>query len=163
MKLLGICLLLLAGTLCGCSAARRLTSRAKLLRTLRQLITAAMTELRTTLPLIPDLLRSLASMPDFAGLGFLQSAAENADDFPHCWHEALRQAHSPDGDILAVLETVGQTLGSTALDGQLAALELCLERLSTMQTEAEQLCKSRGHLYRSMGVLTALFFSILLL
>lgn len=163
MKPAGVFLLLLAGTMCGCGAARRLSFRARLLRTLRRLITMMMTELRTTLPLIPDLLRELAALPDFAALAFLQDAAQNADSFPHAWHEALIRDAALSDDLRGVLETVGQTLGSTALDGQLAALALCLERLGAMQTEAERICEKRGNLYRSMGVLGALFFSILLL
>lgn len=163
MKLLGVMLVLLAGTMCGCTAAGRLKFRANQCRILRQLVTMMVTELRTALPLIPDLLRSLAALPDFSALQFLQNAAQRAECFPQCWTDALAADNTLSDDARAVLETVGQTLGSTALDGQLAALQLCLERLNALQSEAEHISECRGHLCRSMGVLGALFFSILLL
>lgn len=163
MKLIGSGFLLCTGILAGCAAARRLTRRAELLRLLRQLLTAMIQELRNTLPLTADLLRMLADMPAFHSLAFLQQAAAHPDCFPQCWTDFVRADPAITPDIAAVLDTVGQTLGSTALDGQLAALQLCLERLGTLQTAAESRAAEKGSLYRSMGILCALFCVILLL
>lgn len=163
MKLLGAMLLLGAGTLLGYHAAKRLDTRARHIRLLRQLLDTFMNELRSSLPLTADLLRKTAAQPAFAGLPFLQLAAADADRFPASWKDALLHDSSLDLDMRAVLETVGQTLGSTTLEGQLSALRLCQERLAVMQNDAEAIAKTRGSLYRSMGVLGAMFFVILLL
>lgn len=163
MKLLGAMLLLGAGTLLGSRAAKQLECRARFLRLLRQLLDALRTELRSTLPLTADLLRKTAAQPAYAGLHFLQRAAADADRFPLSWEDALLHDSSLDPDMRAVLETVGQTLGSTTLEGQLSALQLCQERLAAMQSDAEAIAKTKGNLYRSMGVLGAMFFVILLL
>lgn len=163
LRLPGGVLLLIAGTLLGCHAAARLDAEARRLRLLRQLLSAAVTELRGTLPVIPELLRSLARMPQFAPLQFLQNAAADAAQFPACWQNAVAADSTLSEDARAVLETVGQTLGSTTLEGQIAALSLCGERLAALQAEAEARAKQQGNLLRSMGVLGSAFLVILLL
>lgn len=163
MKLLGAGLLLCTGLLTGCAAAHRLEQHVRQIRLLRQMLTAMMQELQATLPLTADLLRILADMPAFSPLGFLQQAAAHPDSFPQCWFDAVRSDASLTKDTAAVMETVGQTLGSTALDGQLAALQLCLDRLGALQADAETTAVKHCGLWRSMGVLSALFLAILLL
>lgn len=163
MKLLGAGLLLCTGLLAGCAAARRLEQQVQLLRLLRQMLTAMMQTLQATLPLTADLLRMLADTPAFASLGFLQKAAGNPENFPQCWLDAVRHDPALTKDTAAVMETVGQTLGSTALDGQLAALQLCLDRLGALQADAENAAAKHCGLCRSMGILSALFLAILLL
>ena len=163
MKLLGVMLILCAGTLCGGAAARSLSAYPARLRLLRQMVTAMITELRGTLPLTADLIRQTAAIPDFAPLCFLQAAARNAEQFPYCWRDAVRNDRSLTPEERAVLLTVGDTLGSSTLDGQVAALDLCLERLSEVQSAAEIRCGKKAPVCRSIGILGALFFSILLL
>lgn len=163
MKLLGGALLLTAASLLGCCAAGKYTADAVRIRLLRQWLSAVMSALRCALPLISSLLRETALMPQFASLFFLQRAAGQAAAFPACWEEALAADKSLSSAERGVLETVGQTLGSTDLAGQLAALELCDERLAAMQTEAESRAKQKGGLCRSMGILGGLFLVIILL
>ena len=163
MKLLGAGILLCAGTMAGCFAAHRLERRAALLRQLRHLLTAMKQELRNSLPLTADLLRLLADMPAFGSLAFLQQTAAHPDFLPQRWSDSINADESLTPDIAAVLHTVGQTLGSTTLDGQLAALQLCFDRLGALQQYAESRAAAKGNLYRSMGILCALFFVILLL
>ena len=163
MKLLGAELLLCTGILAGSAAARNLERRAATLRLLRQMLTAMMQELNAMLPLTADLLRDLAGMPAFAALPFLQEAAAEPEAFPASWSEAVcRDKTLPDG-AAEVLLSVGQTLGSTTLNAQLAAMQLSLERLTALQSDAEAQSTEKGKLCRSMGLLTALFAAILLL
>ena len=163
LRLFGGMLLLAAGTMLGSRMAERYSGHAKRLRLQRQLISAMITELSGTLPVIPELLRHTAAMPQFAPLRFLQHAAENADAFPQCWQDALDADSSLAEQERAVLETVGQTLGSTTLEGQIAALTLCAERLAALCSDAETLAKEKGTLCRSMGILGTLMLVILLL
>lgn len=162
-RLLGGMLLLCAGTLLGCHAAERFSGSARQLRLLRAMVSAMISELRGTLPVIPELLRHIAAMQQFAPLRFLQDAAAHADDFPQCWQDAVAADCTLTEPARAVLDTVGQTLGSTTLDGQVAALTLCAERLAVLCDDAESQAKQKGTLCRSMGVLGSLMLVILLL
>ena len=163
MKLAGAMLLLFASVFCGISAAAQLSRKAEQIRLLRLLLTDLMNELRYTLPPVSELLRTLAGQAAYRRLSFLQTAAADADAFPECWQRALEQDSQLSAETAAVLETVGQTLGATALDGQLNSLQLCAERLACLQSDAEQTAKKKGDLYRSLGLFGGLFCVILLL
>ena len=163
MKLFGMILLLLSAAELGCLAAGSLRRRTEQLRILRQLVITMMAELKCTLPLIPDMLRTLAAEPSFRSIGFLQDAAAHAEDFPACWAQAAARDTALTPEARKVVETIGETLGSTALDGQLAVLELCAERLQTLYTEQKERADQRGRLYQSMGILSGIFFVIVLL
>ena len=163
MKLFGMILLVLSAAELGCLAAGTLRRRTEQLRILRQLVITMMAELKCTLPLIPDMLRSLAAEHIFRSLAFLQDAAAHAEDFPACWAEAAANDSTLTAEARKVVESVGETLGSTALDGQLAVLELCAERLEMLYTEQKAHADQRGRLYRSMGILSGVFFVIVLL
>lgn len=163
MKLLGTILILFSGVLAGCSAAHSLEQNAAYLRLLRQMVTAMMQELSGSLPLTGDLLRQLADAKMFRSLRFLQQAAQEPEAFPQCWEDALKADRTLTPEAAEVLRSIGQTLGSTSLEGQIAALSLTLDRLGVLQTNAESLAAKKGNLYRSLGVFGALFTAILLL
>lgn len=147
----------------GQSAADRLRRRASYLRLLRQWITEISGQLRILLPPTGDLFRMTAENPVYRPLIFLQNAAENVGEFPDCWEPALRSDPMLTPEIHEVLSEIGQTLGSTALDGQLSVLALCTERLADLQRQAEQAALEKCSLYRSMGLFGGLFAVILLL
>lgn len=163
MKWLGMILILLAAAETGFYAAGQLRAQVKQLQIMRQMLLAMMAELKHKLPLIPDLLRTLAAEQDFKCLRFLQAAAQNAESFPECWSEAVEQDSSLPENVRSILQTVGNTLGSTALEGQLTALELCAEQLKTMQDAMAEQVGQRGRLYQSFGVLGGMFLVILFL
>ena len=163
MKYFGILCILFAGTMLGFRAADRLNDSVRLLRTLRELTSAMTAELQNDLPLISGLLRRLAAQEAFSSLRFLQTAAERAEDFPACWPDAVRGDSTLPEDVRPVLLRIGQTLGSTTLEGQTAALALYGEQLSAMQQTAEEQAKQKGTLCRSFGILAGMFFVILLL
>lgn len=164
MKLFG-CLLIAA--VCGTGgmlAAQRLSQRVMQLRLLIQLLNDMMNLLRYTLPTVGDLLLTLAAQPCYQTLFFLTDAAETPSHapFPDCWQRAL-ELHPLPQEEQTILLQVGNTLGSTDLDGQLSALSLCREQLQSLLLRAEAGQQSRSTLYRSMGLLTGLFLVILLI
>ena len=163
MKLTGLLLILLAAVSAGCSAAGRLRARAEQVRLLRLLLERICGELRANLPMIPDLLRTLAGQADFSCLVFLQDAAAHTEDFPACWTDALRKDRSLTDAARGILETAGRILGSLPLEEQLSALSLCQERLTELSAHYRETERQKGQLYRSLGLLSGLFAVILLL
>ena len=161
MKWIGMLLIMVSAAETGCYAASRLRTQADQLRLLRQMILAMMSELKHTLPLVPDLLRSLAAENEYQSLEFLQYAAQNAERFPECWTEALKTDNALSDNVRSILQTVGNTLGSTTLEGQLSALELCAEQIEKLQETHEEQVKQRGKLYQSCGILGGIFLVIL--
>lgn len=163
MKLIGAMLLLSACVCGGCYAAGLLDRRVKILQTLIQLTDAIMTELQSRLPYISELLPELANRPAFSGLCFLRDAAADAAQFPESWNTAVQQDGTLCDEAKAILTTVGQTLGSTTIDGQLSALRLCEKRFTALHAEAAEYARQKGTLCRSFGFLGGIFLVILLL
>ena len=163
MRFTGTVLLLAASVLMGCTAASRLERKAGRIRLLRLFLTDLMNELRYTLAPVSDLLHTLAGNAAYRELAFLQNASANADGFPGSWQIAVHADNQLPAGSSDVLLTVGQTLGSTALEGQLCTLQLCLERLADLQAAAEQSAGKKGALCRSLGLFGGLFCVILLL
>lgn len=163
MRWLGMILLLISAAEAGCFAANGLRRRAERIRILERLLAEMMSELKCKLPLVSDLLCTLAAEDAFQSLRFLQFAAHRAAEFPACWANGVEEDSDLTEGERAVLRTVGETLGSTALDGQLAVLELCAERLRAMHSEYEQYFRQRGKLYQSLGILGGIFLVIILI
>lgn len=163
MKWIGMVLLLISAAEAGCIAANGLRRKAERIRLLEQLLAEMMSELKCTLPLVSDLLCTLAAEEAFQSLRFLQFAAHRAADFPVCWADGVQEDPDLTEGERAVLRTVGEILGSTALDGQLAVLELCAERLREMHSEHEQEFRQRGKLYQSLGIFGGIFLVIILI
>jgi stage III sporulation protein AB len=163
--MLGAVCILLCCTLAGCTAAERLRREERLIRTLRTFLNAVCNSLRSTLPLISDMLAALAGQAQFSDLIFLQSAAAAAKDgfSPSVWEEAVCADHTLSPELRGILTEVGQILGAMPLAEQLSALALCDERLRALQSDAEQRNRSRGMLVQRLGILGGLFLAILVL
>lgn len=162
VRLAGGFLLVACGAAAGFSAAGRLSERAARIRLLHQLVVYFTAELRASLAPVPELICAAGRNPAFVGLAFLGDAAGRAGDFPACWADALRRDTVLTPAERAAMAQVGEILGSTALEGQLALLRLQAERLAAMQEEAEQESLRRGNLCRSLGILAGIFAVILL-
>lgn len=88
------------------------------------------------------------------------------DDFPGAWRAAADEVKSglalTQRDWEPVL-ALGNTLGTTDVAGQVADCERCIRLLDARLEAAREDCGKRGRMYASLGVLTGVFFFILLL
>ena len=164
MKLLGCMLLMGACSLCGFAASEQLAKRTERLNLLLRLVNDMMNLLRYTLPTVDDMILMLAVQPCYAALTFLRSVADTQSQtaFAERWAQVILQQFKPSEERNLLLQ-IGQTLGSTDLDGQLSALTLCKEQLGNLLRHAEEKKQSHASMYRSMGLLTGLFLVILLI
>ena len=67
------------------------------------------------------------------------------------------------GDDLEQLVSISRILGASDAEGQLSALEVVEQNLKRNLEQAQQLCTTRGKLYRSMGALSGAALAILIL
>ena len=163
MKYAGLICILLAACTAGYAAASGLRAKAEQARLLHLLLERICGELRASLPLITDLIRNLAGQADFSGLHFLTRAAERAEQFPECWQTALSEDRTLPPDVRRVLEQTGSILGSMPLEEQISALRVQQTRLAELTAQYSDTERQKGTLYRSLGILSGLFFVIILL
>lgn len=118
-------------------------------------------------PTIGSLINSLAAQERFADLVFLRECADSmraGDEFSRSWRVALeKQAGGLGREEADILGTLGDVLGRSDLESQLAALSLTREQLSTQIAGTRDKIKARGGLYRSIGVLGGVAAAIILI
>ena len=89
---------------------------------------------------------------------------ESGLPFPESWRRAVLENRAGMGeDEAAILAALGDTLGCADLDTQLSAIACARELLCAKLENARETEKSRGKLYRTMGVLCGFAVVIILL
>lgn len=115
-----------------------------------------------------EILGYLKNDPRFAEYSFI-SCAENlcrndGCSFSDAWRKAvaadLAMCDIKDKELIA---SIGSNLGRTDLQGQLDAMEYIKCSLKERSSSAEEMYRSKGRVYGSMGVLTGAFLSVLLM
>ena len=122
--------------------------------------------IRTMQTELPELLVLLSEKPAYREFGFLRRAGEQMT--PGCMPgtvvcEAIRR---DSGIPVAVQETLirlGSVLGTTDLEGQLAALELARAEISRSGAEAHAKSTVQGRLFRLLGMLGGAMLAVLLM
>lgn len=163
MRYLGMILLLTASVLIGNAVAKSKEIRVKRLYQLERLCSEIATELRFLLPPIQQLIRTIAMRKEFEDMRFLQSAAAETDAFPVSWQSAVRQDRQCTPEEREMLYLLGNSLGTTDLEGQLAVLGQCATRFAILRQDAERNLASHTRLARSLGLFGGLFLVVMLI
>lgn len=154
-----------ASVLTGSRLASRLAERVERLRAVRGLIERFSGELAYRRTPTGQLLQAAAGSREFAALPFLRKAAESFDgsvSFSRVWEAAVRQSSCPPEERELLLE-MGQIVGVSNRDSQVAALALLASRADGILEEQAKRAAVEGRLCRSMGVLGGLLFLVLAL
>lgn len=115
-----------------------------------------------------ELINSLCGNSQLKELEFLNSIKEKFEpniSFYDAWISGIDSwSNQPlnDEDI-SFLKNVGSTLGNSDIEGQLSSLELHKENLDRLLQKAISDRDKKAKLYRSLGVLSGTFISIMLL
>ncbi len=166
MKLLGLFCILLACTGAGLYASARLkreTRAAELLMAWTEDCAACIrcqnTELR-------ELLGQMAVHPNYSRFGFLKAVSEGLSPGTppqEVWQRAVRSDPAVPARVQEILCSLGNVLGTTDTQGQLAALELHRIQLRAAAGESRERYTVQGKLYRSLGLLGGAAAVVLLL
>ena len=62
-----------------------------------------------------------------------------------------------------ILAELGEMLGRTDIEGQLAELSVLEERVRCLENERRTVCSQKGRMYRSVGVLFGVMVGILVI
>ena len=166
MRCIGILCIVLACSGLGMYQAGRLQRDARAHDLLLSLLSECGVYIRTMQTELPELLVLLSEKPAYREFGFLRRAGEQMT--PGCMPgtvvcEAIRR---DSGIPVAVQETLirlGSVLGTTDLEGQLAALELARAEISRSGAEAHAKSTVQGRLFRLLGMLGGAMLAVLLM
>ena len=123
--------------------------------------------LRYLQPTVQGLVSALAAQHRFSGLPFLKESARlmlKGQEFSSGWREALKAHEGILGkEEAAILASLGDVLGQSDLDSQLAAIDLARVQLEQRIEGARKKVMAQGSLYRSIGALGGVAAAIILL
>lgn len=166
LKLIGIMLLICATGYTGMSMSTSLKERIKRLELIRKMLDEIATLIRYRALTVTEIINELVSNSSYGELIFLHKAKlEIAPEIPfHCaWENAVKK----DGKLLneekSQLISLGNFLGSSDIEGQISALTIYKDKFNMLIEKASENYASKGKLYRSLGVLSGVFVSILLI
>lgn len=156
-------------SMAGAAMSDRLTGRCSTLSEIERFIAKAATLIRCSAAPLEDIISAAAADKRLGRLSFLSDINEQLDsgrtDIREVWRECLES--SPPGYIhaeeRAILEELGETLGSTDVQGQLDSLSAHREALRELISEAENARREKGRLYRILGVTAGLFAAVILI
>lgn len=142
----------------GSYAAHRLVKRTQLLGEVCTMITLVRTQLEFCCRPVDSIVGILASSPEIEGLLFIPACCELLDTlpFPDAWKESL--AHRQNTSYLSrsdvdKLVCFGSSLGTTALDGQLANCDMYSADFAVRLSEAREQCAKYSKILPSLGAL----------
>ncbi len=160
-----ICLFL-ACTGIGIYSSRQVRTRHIHTRQLAALLKDFSTYIRYQCLPLEDLLYLFAAHPNYSAFSFLkQVSKEFCTDTPPriLWQEAVAADAAIIPQAGEILHAVGNVLGTTDMQGQLAALELHGRQMQTLADELKETCQKKAELYRRLGVLMGAMLAIMLL
>ncbi len=165
MKLLGLLILVVCGAYAGNAASSQLKRREALCRSVQCFLDELAVLMRCTCSPLYELMSVLNEKECFSSLTFLGTASallRNGKPFPVAWKEGVENDKSLPSDLTELLLTLSDSLGASDLEGQLVSIERTTTRLRFIQENALESYRTKGRLYRSLGVLGGISAALLL-
>ena len=167
LKITGIIFLITATSTVGMIMSKQLDMRVKLLQLIRQMLEDISIQLRFKASTVYEILEYLDNNPVYNQLGFLYTANLNKDSFKsfsEIWSESIDGwVCSPlKKEDFSLLNSIGSSLGTSDIEGQLSSLELFKEKAKMHFESASSERDKKLKLYRSLGVLSGIFVSVMI-
>lgn len=165
IKFVGILVIIFSTSFAGCYFSAAVKNRVIMLKKLNYMLEEILLLLRYRSATVYEIAETLAADGRFAEFEFLKSIAGGDKPFRESWREAvyacdIRGMKKSDTELIA---DIGNKLGTSDLEGQIGMVTLQREELKAAISAAEEECAKKAKLYRSLGVLTGAFISIMLL
>lgn len=164
-KIIGMIVIVISTSMIGISCSEKLKKRAGELGLVCHMIEEMSILIRYKALTVYELIENLKKNSMLCTLPFLNEfKADNGLPFKTSWEENVVNIHTfmNDGDI-KLLKTLGGTLGTSDIDGQLQSLEVYKADFKLLEKEAIAAYEKKAKLYRSLGLLCGMFVSIMLI
>lgn len=165
MRWLGIFCLFLTSAGIGLYAARRIRTRYHQTRLLSALLEDFSTYIRYQCTPLEELLHLFAEHPNYGSFSFLgQVSREFCTGTPPriLWQDAVAADAAIIPQAEEILRSLGNILGTTDMQGQLAALELYRRQMDALAEELYESCQKKSELYRRLGVLLGAMLAVMM-
>jgi stage III sporulation protein AB len=167
-KIMGMIAIFLVCSAVGLLKSSELSKRVRQLEALKGAINLISTEIRyfaSPVDVIMNKLNALEEYKELRIFGLCENNLATMRDFAKAWAASIEQAKPQlalnKGDYEALL-WFGTMLGATDIEGQTSNCERYSEMLSQRLIRAREDKAKRGKMYSSLGILTGVFFIVIL-
>ncbi len=165
LKAAGLLCIIICGAGLGTGASAMLRKRITVCKSLRYFFQELGIMMRCTGDTLSALITGLACSESCMSLGFLGEAAslmETGEPFPLAWKRSVSISSGLTPEIKDMLLSLGESLGTSDLAGQLMTLERAEHELEVIYEKALEQYRTKGKLYRCLGVLGGMSAALLL-
>jgi stage III sporulation protein AB len=171
LKIIGCLLVIASSTGIGFFFSSEMKHRIEDLKELRKLIGLLRGDIRYANTPLPEAISVIARRYQGSFHPFFQSTSTKLQEmsgltFAQIWKEAVEKEladTSLSKKDKAQLITLGENLGYLDKDMQMNTFELYLSQLEDEITELSKTVKERAYLYNSLGIMTGVFISIIMI
>ena len=165
IKLAGIIMIFSAASMTGAYLSASLHQRCIRLETLRRMTEDIASYIRYRELTVYEIVQELSTDSFYRDFDFVCCLSRNLDrhrPFYGQWESAADECRFK-GDERNLILSLGNVLGTSDTQGQLAAIELYSAKLDSMIKASDEQYSRKGKLYRSLGVLSGAMLGILML
>ena len=164
-KIIGMLAIIISTSMIGISCSEKLKKRAGELGLVCHMLEEMAILIRYKALTVYELIDNLKSNTMVCSLPFLSEFKSDVRlPFKSSWENNIDNINTfmNDGDV-KLLKTLGSTLGTSDIDGQLQSLEVFKADFNRLEKEAIAAYEKKSKLYRSLGLLCGMFVSIMLI
>ncbi len=165
IKIIGMTLIISAGSLTGTAMSSSLTEHEKRLKLIVLLLNRFSTLINFQALHTGEILENVADDRTFEKLNFIKTAYmlyEKGEKFRDAWEIAIKNdINLAEGEKNELL-SVGVALGKSNIKGQLSMLEIHIQNINNIYNNISKENANKCKLYRSLGVLAGIFISVML-
>lgn len=165
VKLCGMALIVLCGSLTGLNLGRGLTARVRVLEEVIRLYRYLRDRLKYLRPSVSALIEAAAESGEFEALKFLPACnarMKSGLGFSESWRLSVaEEAPALGRDALPAVQSLAGVIGASDIDSQLSAIDYGISVLEDRLEQARQKAAGKSRLYGTLGLLAGLGVSVL--
>lgn len=165
LKILGIILIILCGSMSGFLYSGKLKQKAIILRKLSNMMQTLQIIMECNGGSIQNLLEILYNMDEYNKFNFLkqtQNLMSNKESFSAAWKKSIKSDNYLPIESIEILNVLGDKLGNSYLNSQKSILNQSQIQLESLYKTAGEEYKEKGRLYQKVGLLVGFAIAILL-
>lgn len=165
IKFLGIIFIIICGAGIGIKASGDLKKRSDMCLYVKTFLSELSILMKYSGDTLFNLISELSERESIRNLTFLPDVINSMSEgmaFPYSWKNALSNDKNLYSELKELLFTLGESLGTSDIEGQLVSIERAEEELSVIYENALSLYRKKGKLYRSIGILGGMTAALLL-
>jgi len=165
IRILGAVCIFAASALLGMFFSESIRSKKERLMNIRHMFSEISDYIRWNKFTLKEIAGKLSENKQFSTLGFVSDLTEICEkfSFPKAWEEAVCSDKSLCDDEKSLLSRFGNSLGTTDIDGQISSINLYISEAEKMIAAESEKYKTKGKLYRSLGVAFGAMTGILMI